>query len=87
MIIKTLKAVEQMVFLYNEICFHECVFLEAAFERQDPVVCSPGPLLALALPLPLSSCTQDAPQAPWRGCDASSHLNPLTLLSSVSAKA
>lgn len=42
---KTLKAVEQMVALYSEICFHECVFPEAGFEPQDLVVYCPGPLL------------------------------------------
>ena len=78
MIIKTLKSVEQTVVLYHEICVHECVFPEAGFEPQD-LVYSPGPLLGLLL----SSCTQDSPQAPWRGCDASSHLTPLTPLSSV----
>lgn len=70
MIIKTLKAVEKMVVLYSEIYFHECVFPEAGFESQDLVVCPPGPL---SFP---SSFTQDVPPAPWKGCDASSHLSP-----------
>jgi len=73
--IKTFKSVEQMVVLYSEICFHGCVFPEAGFEPN--LVYSPGPLLALLL----SSCSQDTPQAPCRGCEASS--TPLTPVSSI----
>lgn len=56
-------------------------FLKQALNRK--ILCT---VLVLSLRRLLSPCTQDAPQAPWGGCDASSHLTPLSSLN-LSAKA